>query len=69
MLIRTKRPCEIQGRTVAAGLPLDLPEEQAMPLLEAGDAEPWEPPPRREPPSEPQAAPAEPATPPEPAEE
>ena len=63
MLIRTRRPCEIAGRTVAAGLPLDLPEEQAMPLIEAGAAERWEPPPRREPPPEPQAASAEPPKP------
>ncbi|WP_135469832.1 hypothetical protein [Crenalkalicoccus roseus] len=42
MLIRILRPCEIAGRIVAAGLPLDLPEATAAALIEAGDAAPWE---------------------------
>lgn len=40
MIIRTLRPCEVAGRTVAPGLLLDLPESQAQALIDAGDAEP-----------------------------
>ncbi len=39
MIIRTLRPCEVAGRTVAAGLTLDLGEAQANALIDAGDAE------------------------------
>lgn len=50
MLIRTLRPCLVQGREVRAGLCLDLPPPQAEALIEAGDAERWDPPARgREP--------------------
>lgn len=67
MLIRTLRPCEIAGRNVPAGLPLDLPEDQAQALVEAGAAEPYAPPtradlaPKAAP--EPEPAPAKPARP------
>lgn len=44
MIIRTLRPCEVAGRTVAAGLMLDLPETQAQALVDAGDAEQPAPP-------------------------
>lgn len=44
MLIRTTRPTTLRGRPVAAGLPFDLPEEEAQALVDAGDAEPWAPP-------------------------
>lgn len=44
MQVRTLRPCEIAGRTVRPALCLDLPEEQARRLVEAGDAEAWSPP-------------------------
>lgn len=40
MIIRTLRPCEVAGRTVAAGLTLDLIEAQANALIDAGDAAP-----------------------------
>lgn len=40
MIIRILRPCEVAGRTVAAGLTLDLPEGEAAALIDAGDAEP-----------------------------
>jgi hypothetical protein len=39
MIIRTLRPCEVAGRTVPAGLLLDLPEHQANALVDAGHAE------------------------------
>lgn len=39
MIIRTLRPCEVAGRTVAAGLLLDLLESDAAALIDAGDAE------------------------------
>lgn len=45
MIIRILRPCEVAGRTVAPGLLLDLPEHQALALVEAGDAESTETPP------------------------
>ncbi|GGG51711.1 hypothetical protein GCM10010964_43600 [Caldovatus sediminis] len=44
MQVRTLRPCEIAGRTVRPDLCLDLPEEEARRLVEAGDAEAWPPP-------------------------
>ncbi len=54
MIIRTLRPCEVAGRTVAAGLTLDMVEAQANALIDAGDAEqPGAPPPA--PPAEPEA--------------
>ncbi len=39
MIIRTLRPCEVAGRTVAPGITLDLLESQANALIDAGDAE------------------------------
>ena len=39
MLVRTLRPCEVAGRTVRAGMPLDLRPEEAAAMIEAGDAE------------------------------
>ncbi|MBR0649509.1 hypothetical protein GXW78_07550 [Roseomonas terrae] len=39
MIIRTLRPCEVAGRSVAPGITLDLPEQQADALIDAGDAE------------------------------
>jgi hypothetical protein len=40
MIIRILRPCEVAGRTVAAGLTLDLPEHEADALVDTGAAEP-----------------------------
>jgi hypothetical protein len=56
MIIRTLRPCEVAGRTVAPGLLLDLPEHQANALVDAGDAEPTA---MQPPAAEPAPAPAE----------
>jgi hypothetical protein len=39
MLVRTTRPCEIAGRTVRAGMPLDLRPEEGAAMIESGDAE------------------------------
>jgi hypothetical protein len=38
MLVRTTRPCEVAGRTVRAGMPLDIRPEEAAAMIEAGDA-------------------------------
>jgi hypothetical protein len=38
MLVRTLRACEVAGRTVRAGMPLNLRPEEAEALIEAGDA-------------------------------
>jgi hypothetical protein len=39
MIVRTLRPCEVAGRTVAPGLLLDLVEHEAAALIDAGAAE------------------------------
>jgi hypothetical protein len=43
MLIRTLCPTEIAGRHCRAFACLDLPEAEAQALIDAGQAEPWEP--------------------------
>jgi len=43
MIIRTLRPCEVAGRTVASGLMLELLESEADALIDAGAAEPIDP--------------------------
>jgi hypothetical protein len=67
MIIRTLRPCLIQGRNVAAGFVLDLGEADAKAALAAGDAaEEVAAPAQRVPQPSPYAPAAEPAADPKP---